>query len=108
MAILALMKTTLALIATLSVVVVAFGQDAVSDSMTTRLTGLSVQQQLYITWGTLVFKFASELFSSVRNGGGLKRIVTSFWFGENLPQAVASDYKKELQTAAPFPKKPTT
>lgn len=62
------------------------------------LTGLTVQQQLYMTWGTVAIKYLAELYSSVRNGGGLKRIILSFWFGENLPKVVATDYKKELST----------
>ena len=58
----------------------------------TDLTGLSVQTQVYVTWGIIAFKYLSEFYSAVRGGGGLKRILTAFWLGENLPKAVASDY----------------
>ena len=68
----------------------------------TELTGLSVQQQLYATWGTIAMKYLAEFYSSVRSGGGLKRIIMSFWFGESIPKAIADDYKKELSD------KPTT
>lgn len=71
----------------------------------TDLTGIPVQYQVYITWGVLAFKYLSELYSSIRNGGGLRRIILSFWFGENLPAPVASDYKAELakQPSPPTP-----
>ena len=62
------------------------------------LTGLSVQQQLYFTWGTVALKYLAEFYSSVRAGGGLKRIFMAFWFGEQLPKCVAQDYKAELKT----------
>lgn len=65
------------------------------------LTGLSVQQQLYATWGTVALKYLAEFYSSVRAGGGLKRIIMAFWFGEQLPKVVAEDYKHEL-TTPPF------
>lgn len=41
-------------------------------------------------------KLAAELYSSVRAGGGMKRILCSFWFGEQAPKAITEDYKKEL------------
>ncbi len=65
------------------------------------LTGLTVQQQLYVTWGTVALKYLAELYSTVRNGGGLKRIVMAFWFGEQLPSVVAKDYKAELSVKPP-------
>lgn len=60
-----------------------------------------MQNQLYLTWGTIAVKYLAELYSTVRNGGGLKRIIMSFWFGENLPRVVAQDYKEELKTNPP-------
>lgn len=83
-------------------VTAAFAQEA--TSMMTDLTGLSVQQQLYATQGIVIFKLLSEFYSCIRNGGGLRRILLSFWLGENLPKAVAQDYEKELSTP-PFPPK---
>ncbi len=74
------------------------------DSILTNITGLTTQQQLYITWGTLAFKYLSELYSSVRAGGGLKRIIFSFWLGEGLPKVIADDYKHELATTPILPK----
>lgn len=76
-------------------------QDSAIPGMET-LAGLSVQQQLYLTWALQGFKYLSEFYSSIRNGGGLKRIFVSFWLGENLPKVVATDYSKELSTP-PFP-----
>lgn len=69
----------------------ALAQDV--SSALENVTGLTVQQQLYLTWGTIALKYLSELYSSVRNGGGLRRILLSFWFGENLPTKVAKDYE---------------
>jgi len=60
------------------------------------ITGLSTQQQLYITWVTIGLKYLAELYSTVRAGGGLKRIIMAFWFGEQLPRVIAEDYKQEL------------
>lgn len=94
----------LLLVALATFPVILFAQDA--SSSVTELTGLSVQQQLYLTWLTVAFKYVAELYSSVRMGGGLKRILWSFWLGENLPKVVAEDYKKEL-TTPPF-NPPTT
>lgn len=67
----------------------------------TDLAGIPVQYQLYITWAVVAFKYLAEFYSSVRAGGGLKRIIMSFWFGENVPKVVAQDYKQELNTKAP-------
>jgi len=67
------------------------------------IPNLSTQHQLYITWGVIAFKYLAEFYSSVRAGGGLKRILMSFWFGEAVPKVIADDYKKELSTP-PFPK----
>jgi len=64
----------------------------------TQITGIDVQTQLYITWGTIAIKYLAEFYSSVRSGGGLRRIIMSFWFGENIPKVVANDYKNELTT----------
>ncbi len=76
-----------------------------ADSVVTQITGLTTQQQLYVTWGTIGFKYLSELYSSVRAGGGLKRIIFSFWLGEGLPKVVADDYKTELTTTPILPSK---
>lgn len=62
----------------------------------TDLTGIPLQYQVYITWGLIATKYLAELYSSVRAGGGLRRIIFAFWFGEQLPKVVAEDYKKEL------------
>jgi len=67
------------------------------------LTGIPVQYQIYLTWAIIAFKYLSEFYSAVRGGGGLKRILTSFWLGENLPAPVAKDYAQEL-TQPPIPK----
>jgi hypothetical protein len=52
-------------------------------------------EYLWLAFGA---KLAAELYSSVRAGGGLKRILCSFWFGEQLPKPIAEDYKQELST----------
>lgn len=70
-------------------------------SIVSGITGLTTQQQLYLTWLGLAVKYLAELYSTVRNGGGLKRIIMAFWFGENLPKVVATDYKVELDTKTP-------
>lgn len=64
----------------------------------TDFSGIPTQYQLYITWAVLAFKYLSEFYSSVRAGGGMKRIILSFWLGENMPKVVVDDYKKELNT----------
>ncbi len=94
-------KLILAIVVGLACVSVVRAQDAAS--VVTSFTGLSTQKQLYITWGTLAIKYLAELYSTVRNGGGLKRIVMAFWFGENLPSVIAKDYKSELQTTPVLP-----
>lgn len=68
------------------------------------LTGLTPATQLHIIQIYLVLKIGGSLYSSIRNGGGLKRILTSFWLGENLPKVVNADYKEALSTP-PFPPK---
>ncbi len=62
------------------------------------LSGVPLQQQVYLTWAFIAVKYLAEFYSSVRAGGGMRRIIMSFWFGENLPRVVAEDYKKELST----------
>lgn len=56
--------------------------------------------------GGVAFKYLAEFYSSVRAGGGLKRIVMAFWFGEQLPKVVAQDYHAELDTQKPQQAKP--
>lgn len=70
----------------------------------TEIPGLSVQNQLHATWVVIALKYLAELYSSVRAGGGLRRIILSFWFGESIPKVIAEDYKTELSTET----KPTT
>ncbi len=65
--------------------------------MPTDLTGIPLQYQVYITWGLIAAKYLAELYSSVRAGGGLRRIIFAFWFGEQLPKVVAKDYENELR-----------
>lgn len=60
------------------------------------LTGLSPELQLRIIQGYLLLKIIGSLYSAIRTGGGLKRIMTTFWLGENIPKPVAADYKPEL------------
>lgn len=57
-----------------------------------------VQYQIYVIVGGLVLKYLCEFYSAVRAGGGLKRIIMSFWLGEQLPSVIAQDYKQELST----------
>lgn len=44
----------------------------------------------------VLVKIAGEGFSAIRNGGGLRRILLSIWFGENVPKPIAADYSAEL------------
>lgn len=50
------------------------------------------------------FKWLGEFISSVRAGGGLKRIIVSFYCGEQMANVVSDDYKKAM-SKPPFPKK---
>lgn len=52
--------------------------------------------QLHIVTAYVGFKAVSELYSSVRAGGGLRKIILSFWFGEQTPT---------VSTQPPFPSK---
>lgn len=63
----------------------------------TDLTGIPLQYQVYITWGIMSTKYLAEFYSSVKGGGGMKRIIMAFWFGEQLPKVIAQDYSKELE-----------
>lgn len=69
----------------------------------TDLTGIPQQYQIYLLAGGVAIKYLAEFYSAVRAGGGLRRIIMSFWFGENLPKVVAQDYKEELATKNPPP-----
>jgi hypothetical protein len=77
-----------------------------SPENSTDLAGIPLQYQLWITWAGIAAKYLCELWSSVRAGGGLRRILLSFWFGENLPRVVAEDYRKELENDTNQPPKP--
>lgn len=67
------------------------------------LAGLPPKLQLHLLTLYIVAKAAGALYSSIRSGGGMKRILTAFWLGENLPKVVAADYKQALSTP-PFDK----
>lgn len=92
------MKKLIIPLLALALLPLALLADAGDRALPTDLSGIPVQYQVYLTWAVLAFKYLSELYSSVRNGGGLRRIALSFWFGENLPAPVATDYKVELNT----------
>lgn len=64
------------------------------------IAGIPLQYQIYITWAVLGFKLLAELYSSVRAGGGLKRILISFWLGEQAPKVVVEAAQK--MTRPPF------
>lgn len=66
------------------------------------LTGLTPATQLHIVQAYILLKLGGQLYSAIRSGGGLKRIISAVWFGENLPKPVAQDYKAEL-SKSPFP-----
>lgn len=60
------------------------------------LAGIPLEWQVRIGFAMIALKYLLEGYSAIRNGGGLKRILMAFWFGENLPKVVAVDYKQEL------------
>lgn len=73
-----------------------------NPNISNTLAGIPIQYQLYVTWAVVGIKLLAELYSSVRAGGGLKRILLSFWLGEQAPKVVLDDYKQEL-SKPPFP-----
>jgi hypothetical protein len=72
--------------------------------LTADLAGIPVKYHIYFIYAGLAFKYLSEFYSAVRAGGGLKRILFSFWLGETIPKVIADDYKEELKTSM-LPKK---
>lgn len=64
------------------------------DIITELLTYANIKD---VGFWIIVLKLVSEFYSSARNKGGLRKILLSFWFGENLPRVVAEDYKKEIE-----------
>lgn len=64
------------------------------------IAGIPLQYQIYITWAVVGFKLLAELYSSVRAGGGLRRILVSFWLGEQAPKSVVDAAQK--MTRPPF------
>jgi hypothetical protein len=70
------------------------------------LSGLSDHAKLNLALGYLGVKAAGSFYSSVRTGGGLVRIVKSFFLGENLPAPVAKDYHEELKSQPTPPESP--
>lgn len=62
------------------------------------LSSLGDNWQLNGVTLVVLSKLAGELFSAIRKGGGLRRIILSVWFGENVPAPIADDYKAELNT----------
>lgn len=61
-----------------------------------------LKYQIFFMIVTFMAKNMAEFYSSVKAGGGLRRIVLSFWFGEQVPKVIATDYKKELDTNPPI------
>jgi len=60
-----------------------------------------IQYQVYVIVGGIAIKYIAELYSAVRAGGGLRRIIMTFWFGEQVAPVIAADYKVELNTSKP-------
>lgn len=101
------MKLLLGFLFTVTILVAcAFAQDPAAAALPSDigLLGLSTNTQLHIMMAGVAFKYLSELYSAIRNGGGLKRIIFGFWLGEQTPKVIADDYKVELSTP-PFPPK---
>lgn len=67
----------------------------------TDLTGIPVQYQVYILYFVVGLKLLGQFISSVKNGGGLRRIILTFWFGENLPKPLAEECRRK-ESSAPF------
>lgn len=67
--------------------------DGVTDFLNTPFQELQLNGLTLI----VVAKLLGEAYSAVRKGGGLRRIILSFWFGENVPKPIADDYKAELK-----------
>ncbi len=67
-----------------------------------------VKYQTAILGSGMIIKWLSELYSSIKSGGGLKRIIMSFWFGEQTPKVITDDYKAELKTTPVIPATPPT
>lgn len=62
---------------------------------------IPLKYQVFFTMSGLCLKYLLEGYSAIRAGGGLKRIIMAFWFGENVPKVIAKDYAEELKTDAP-------
>jgi hypothetical protein len=75
-----------------------------NPEISTDLSGIPLQYQVYILYGGIALRVLGELYSAVRAGGGLKRIFQTIWCGEGVPKVIAEDYKKELSTP-PFNEK---
>jgi len=67
----------------------------------TDLDGIPDKWKLNLLIAWAVFRAVGPMISSVRQGYGLKRIIYSFWLGENIPKVIAQDYKEELSTTKP-------
>lgn len=64
---------------------------------------IPLKYQVFFGMLGLAIKYLAEFYSSVRSGGGLRRIIMSFWFGESIPAVIAKDYAAELKTDSPAP-----
>ncbi len=72
------------------------------DSLSTALSGLHLSEGR-IALIMLVIRLLGEGISTLRNGGGLLGLGRSIIYGQNLPAAVARDYKEELKPGAKDP-----
>lgn len=67
-------------------------------SIATQLTGLTPQQQIYVTWVVMIFGMIGKLLGALGSAGGLRGILMRAWSGTSVPRPIAEDYKEELKT----------
>lgn len=79
-----------------------------ATSVLTQATGLTPQQQLYLTWVVMGLSFLGKLYGAAVAGGGIRAIVLRVWYGQNIPKAIAEDYHAELNQKADAPVTPLT
>lgn len=80
---------------------VALAQSVTQDQMTTAIAADDwTKWNIFGLNAVVIVRVIGEIYSALKNGGGLLGIGRAILYGQNLPKVIADDYKEELKSNA--------
>lgn len=77
---------------------VALAQSVTQDQMQTAMAANDwTKWNIFGLNAVVIVRVLGEIYSALKNGGGLLGIGRAILYGQNLPKAIADDYREELK-----------